>query len=143
MKCFLYFCLVFLALTRFSAAIDFRYPSLKALTDSDAVYLVQATSIHDIGDFSSNRITFSVIEVLKGKPRSSLTLIPLFAGDFHKTADYILYYTNSSCKDTVGWNGVEDVCQWLQLGITRQGKEVIVEKIGPLSTLRDYLHRHS
>ena len=144
MKRLLLSCLALLAFGRSGNATDFRQATLETLADSDAVYLVRVISLKDArGDVFSDRVGFSITEVLKGKRRPSLTLTPLFLSDFKKGAEYILYYTDSDFKDTVGWNGVEDVCQWLQLRISHHGGKIMVEKIGPLDQLKNYLRQHS
>ncbi len=136
-------CVVFLATVRIGTATDFRSPSLDTLANSHAVYLVRVTSLKDAkGDVFSSRVNFSVTEVMKGKARTSLSLTPLFLSDFKKDSEYILYYTDSDFTDTVGWNGVEQVGQWLQLPVSHQDRKATVEKVGSLDKLRDYLREH-
>lgn len=138
-----FLCFGFLALTRMVDAHPFSPPSLQSVASSDAVYLVQVSSVneHQEGPYMG-KITFSIIEVLRGKARSSLILTEYEDADFKEKTECILVHNASGFKDCVGFAIAGD-CEWLPIGVTGYGDKATAQWIGSLDKVREYLHQAS
>ena len=88
------------------------------------------------------KITFSITEVLRGKPRYSLILTAYEDTDFKEKTEWILVHNASGFKDCVGFAIAGD-CEWLPIRVTGYGDKATAQWIGPLDKAREYLRQTS
>jgi len=88
------------------------------------------------------KVIFSVAEVLRGKPRSSLILHAYSNDDFKEKTEWILVHIASGFKDCVGFAIAGDP-EWLPIRVTGYGDKAAAQWIGSLDKAREYLHQAS
>jgi len=134
MKRLLFVALALFAFIRLADAHAFAPPGVASVAASDAVYLVRVASVKD------GKVTFSITEVLRGKPQDSLSLTP-YTGGFEVNSEWILVHHVGGFKDCVGW-ALKGDCEWLPVRITRDGDKATAQWLGPLDQVREYLRQH-
>ena len=142
MKRLALFLFAFIAGALSAAAHDFAPPTLQYVAASDSVYLVKAVSIAPGPDsVHLAKVTFVVIEVLKGPKQSKFELEQFESDPDKKGSEWIIIHNPTGFKDCVGW-AMEGNCEWLPIAITRNGDSVTAQWLGPLNKVREYLHQH-
>jgi len=97
---------------------------------ADTVYVARVAS------FEKDKVTFAVMETLRGNPEKVLTLtMPLGCDEVYKAdSEWLLVSCDggrgpgSIGKNTVGWL-MKGYCEWLPTPVVRSGKEIYVQDV--------------
>jgi len=146
MKRFLLCCLSFLILISVSYAHLFAPPTFETLAKSPLIWSVRVTSTKGVvSDSSSKKITFAVTDVLRepdsSEPPPTIVLTAYSDSNFKEGSEWILVNHPGGFKGCVGWAEKGD-CEWLPIGVTRDGDKVTAQWLGPIDKVREYLIQH-
>jgi hypothetical protein len=124
-------------------AHTFIPPTLDTVAASDTVYLahIDAIELHNKGGAPADKVIYSIIEVLRGAPRSKMDLTEYPGSDFKVGTNWILYRYSAGSKDCVG-RSMEGDCEWLPIFVTGQDGQANGQWVGPIDNLKAYLQQH-
>lgn len=123
MKLLLLFIWCLLAVNSIALAHNYT-PAISFLPSAQDVYLATVTSVDN-----NNNVTFTVNEVLRGKPVPSLILKPCFNNKYALTSQWVLASCSLGSKDSVGLT-INGYCGWIPMAVMRKDGQPFLMKGG-------------